>query len=119
MKSILVIGASGSLGRKTCEALLDIYNGEILLLVGDYRKDRGEETAKKLSLSVENVRCVNVKDAASVAEGITADIDCVIVAVTQVEPIVQGRCVEKGIPCVDLTTFSDFSARVQKNTLIQ
>lgn len=110
-KKILVIGGSGKLGIKICEAIRDTVGKGVHLVIGDYNTDRGRKTADHFSKSSS---ChIDVSDRNSLQISIKREISCVIVALKQVEPIVQNICAGKGIPCIDVSMFSEFSKKVE------
>ncbi|MCP4197813.1 MAG: hypothetical protein GY762_11750 [Proteobacteria bacterium] len=47
--SILVLGASGGLGQHICREVIRQY-GPTALVVGDYKPDRGQQTARRLGV---------------------------------------------------------------------
>ncbi len=107
---ILVVGATGGLGRFVSEEVIRLF-GSVSLAVGDYRSDRGQAFASELGAEV-SFRCVDVTHRASIetaVEGTTA----VIVAVQQVDPLVQSVCLTRGIPCLDVTLDSEFLRKVR------
>ncbi len=71
------------------------------LVVGDYRPERGEVFANELGAEV-SFRCVDVAKRAAV-ESAVEGVEAVIVAVQQVDPLVQSVCLARRIPCLDVT----------------
>lgn len=117
MKKILVVGASGVLGRRICTETLRIFNNECTLIVTDYKEERGKKTATSLFGNVifQTLDVSKEEDVNKVVHGV----DIVIVAIKQEKPIVQKVCINKNILCIDVTPFDNFVANVQslsKNT---
>lgn len=109
---ILVLGATGGVGRFVCEAVLRLF-GPASLVVGDYIPDRGQEYAKALGGEVSSAR-VDVSDKASVEKAVAGGLDAIIVTVQQADPIVQSVCLSRGIPCLDVTVDVDFLEKARR-----
>ncbi|MDJ0877197.1 MAG: SDR family NAD(P)-dependent oxidoreductase [Halieaceae bacterium] len=99
-KKILVVGATGGVGRFISEEVMRMF-GLGSLVVGDYRRERGAAFANELGAEV-SFRCVDVTQRGSI-ENAVEGVDAVIVAVQQVDPVVQSVCLESRIPCLDVT----------------
>ncbi|MGL9730076.1 saccharopine dehydrogenase NADP-binding domain-containing protein [Enterococcus sp. DIV0756] len=112
-KQIIVLGGSGSMGVKICNALAEMMP-EIHIIVGDYKLERGRKTAQKLPNASASFSDITNID--SLEELITDKISCVVVALKQTEPIIQRICSRKKVPCIDITAFGDFTEKV-KNQL--
>lgn len=104
---VLVVGASGVLGRYVCKALIE---QRYEVVVGDYKAERGRQTAAALPLAT--FKEVDVTDSASLYAALQ-HIEAVIVVVKQEYPLVQKVCIEKNIPCIDVTVDEAFIEKVQ------
>ncbi len=111
-RSILVLGATGGVGRFVCEEVIRLF-GPTSLVVGDYRPDRGQQYARALGGEVSS-ECVDIADRASLEKAMTGGPDAVIVAVQQTEPLVQSVCLTRGIPCLDVTVSADFLEKARR-----
>ncbi|TVR72793.1 MAG: NAD-dependent epimerase/dehydratase family protein [Spirochaetaceae bacterium] len=96
---ILVAGGTGAVGRHICREVVRTL-GPRALVVGDYNLDRGRDFSRSISESA-GVAELDVSDRRSV-ERATEGVDAVIVAVRQLEPVVQAVCTERGIHSVDI-----------------
>ncbi|GAB6930750.1 hypothetical protein JCM10914A_47330 [Paenibacillus sp. JCM 10914] len=112
MTKIMVVGASGVLGKLICHELLRIYKNHIELIVTDYRTERGEELANSLNSEVK-FQHVDINDQESVETSIK-EIDVVVVVVKQRTPLIQRICIKRGILCIDVTPFYDFVKEVKQ-----
>ncbi len=107
---IVVIGGSGVLGGMICSELNHLYERKIRLYIGDYKRDRGVNTAKKYNAKF----CeTNINDADILSKAL-ADMDLVIVAMNQKEPLIQMICKNMAIKCVDVTASYTFVKQVEK-----
>ena len=107
---ILVVGAAGGVGRKICdEVCRQIGHGAVV--VGDYKPARGQELARVLGKDA-SWRFVDVNDGERIKKAIE-NVDAVIVAVQQKEPLVQAMCAQYRIPCLDITFSPDFLHKVE------
>lgn len=96
---ILVVGGTGAVGRHICREVVRSL-GPQALVVGDYNLARGSEFARSLSESAGAAE-LDVSDRQSV-ERAAVGVDAVIVAVRQLEPVVQAVCTRRGIHSVDI-----------------
>ncbi len=48
LPKILIIGASGTLGKLICQEVLRIFERNVIVVVGDYKHERGEALARSL-----------------------------------------------------------------------
>jgi saccharopine dehydrogenase-like NADP-dependent oxidoreductase len=96
---ILVVGGTGAVGRHICGEVVRTLGPEALV-VGDYRLVRGWAFARSISKSTGATE-IDIRDRRSV-ERATENVDAVIVAVRQGEPVVQSVCTERGIHSVDI-----------------
>lgn len=111
MKKVMVVGATGVLGRIICTELLQIFQKKIRLIVTDYKMERGEKLAA--SLNQEAVFCyLDVNNKASIEEAIH-NVDIVIVALKQQHPYIQKVCIDNRILCIDVTPFAHFVKMVK------
>lgn len=97
---VLVVGATGGVGRFVSEEVVRLL-GPSALVVGDYKPERGESVARELGAEV-SFRCVDVTERASIESAVDG-VEAAIVAVQQVDPLVQSACLARRIPCLDLT----------------
>lgn len=109
--SIAVIGASGSMGFKICQALSELLPKQHIV-VGDYKLERGEQTVGKLPNA--SAAYVDSKNASSIEQLVKSEPACVVVAVKQEEPLIQKLCSQNNVSCVDITTFSTFTNKVEQ-----
>lgn len=105
---ILVLGASGGLGRRIGDEVISKIGPEALL-VGDYRPERGRQTAEQLGATFVSV---DARDEDSLRRAV-ADASAVVVAVQQTQPLAQIACIEGGIPCLDVTVHPELVAQIR------
>lgn len=113
MKNVMVVGASGVLGKLICQELLRLFNSNISLIVSDYNLSRGAETAALLSSNV-SFRFLDVHNDTSIAEALH-NVDIVIIALKQNNPNIQRECLKSKTLCIDVTVFLEF---VQKTLML-
>ncbi|UOE94860.1 hypothetical protein [Alkalihalobacillus sp. LMS39] len=111
MTNILVVGAAGILGQMICNEVIQMVPTS-RLLIGDYKKSRGEKIASTYG-EVAEFHYVDVHDELSIEKALL-HIDFVIVAVQQEEPLIQKMCIKQQIPSVDVTVFHDFVQQVKE-----
>ncbi|GAA0356063.1 saccharopine dehydrogenase NADP-binding domain-containing protein [Bacillus horti] len=111
MQRVMVVGASGVLGRLISQELLRQFQ-EIQLVVSDYKRDRGERLAASLGDGV-SFSFVDVQDQSSILQAVK-QVDIVIVAIEQEEPHIQEACINHKVLCIDVTVASKFIQKVQK-----
>ena len=109
-KNILVLGASGGLGQHICREVIRQF-GPDALVVGDYKAERGQQTAGRLGADVSFAQ-VDVHDFASLRAALQDGVSAAIVSVQQRTPLAQIACIEAGIPCLDVTVQPDLLAQV-------
>jgi len=109
--TILVIGASGGLGQHICREVIRQF-GPGAPLVGDYKPERGRETADRLGAGA-TLSQVDANNRQSLRTAVK-DASAVIVSAQQQAPLAQTACLEAGIPCLDVTVQPDFIAQVQQ-----
>ncbi|MGB9339592.1 MAG: NmrA family NAD(P)-binding protein [Polyangiales bacterium] len=102
---ILVVGATGKLGRFVAEEVIRLL-GSDSLAIGDYKPERGKAFANELGAEV-SYHDVDVTEKASLEKAVEG-VDAVIVAVQQIDPLVQSVCLARGIPCLDVTLDPEF-----------
>ncbi|MEI2393147.1 saccharopine dehydrogenase NADP-binding domain-containing protein [Priestia megaterium] len=107
---IMVVGASGVLGRLVCNELIRIYANKLELIVTDYKLNREEELVNSINQNVK-FQCVDVNSEQSLTSGLK-NIDAVIVVLKQSTPLVQKICIERKILCIDVTPFASFVYKV-------
>lgn len=96
---ILVAGGTGAVGRHVCREVVRTL-GPQALVVGDHNLARGRDYAGSISESAGAAE-VDISDRRSV-ERATDNVDAVIIAVRQSDPVVQAVCTERGIHSVDI-----------------
>ena len=106
---ILVIGSAGGLGRKVCAEIVR-QCGPTSLVLGDYRLERAIAQAREYPGA--ESRRIDVRDPASIRDGLTPDLTGVITCLLQEWPEVQIACLEQGIPCLDVSIEQNFIDRV-------
>ncbi|MFJ8527969.1 hypothetical protein [Bacillus sp. NPDC094106] len=111
MKKIMVVGASGVLGKLVCTELLRIFNNQVKLTVTDYKADRGMKLAKSFDQEVmfQYLDVTNEENTKKVLK----NIDIVIVVLKQQNPYIQKACVNNDILCIDVTPFTDFVEKIE------
>ncbi|KAB8125690.1 hypothetical protein F9U64_21905 [Gracilibacillus oryzae] len=102
MKKVMVVGASGRLGKLICEQVLRIFDKTAQLVITDYNEMRGKQLQKSFKNKVE-FKLLNINDHQTV-EKVIDNIDVVIIAIQQKEPHIQKVCINREILCVDVTT---------------
>ncbi|WP_158634048.1 saccharopine dehydrogenase NADP-binding domain-containing protein [Radiobacillus deserti] len=110
MKKIMVVGASGVLGKLVCIELLRIFENQIKLIVTDYKAGRGKKLATSFNKEVQ-FQYLDVSDKESVKEAIK-NVDIVVVGLKQKLPHIQKVCIENEILSIDVTPFYDFLEKV-------
>ncbi|MFF2291289.1 saccharopine dehydrogenase NADP-binding domain-containing protein [Peribacillus butanolivorans] len=110
MRKIMVIGASGVLGKLICIELLRVFDNKIKLIVTDYKNERGKKLANSLNNDVE-FKYLDVNKVENVKQ-VIKNIDIVVVVLKQKNPTIQEICINNKILCVDVTPFYDFVEKV-------
>ncbi|MCZ0702908.1 saccharopine dehydrogenase-like NADP-dependent oxidoreductase [Natronobacillus azotifigens] len=110
MKKVMVVGATGVLGKLVCVELLRIFENQINLIVTDYKDERGNGLAKSLESAVD-FQFLDVNNEENVKQ-VIRNIDIVIVALKQRTPHIQKACIQNKILCIDVTPFYDFFEKV-------
>lgn len=111
MKKIMVVGASGVLGRLVCMELLRIFNNQVNLVVTDYKEERGKRLAESINREV-IFQYLDVTNEESIMKAIQ-NVDIVIVVVKQQNPYIQRACIDNHVTCIDVTPFSNFVEKVK------
>ncbi|MEH7456695.1 saccharopine dehydrogenase NADP-binding domain-containing protein [Bacillus sp. JJ1127] len=111
MKKIMVVGASGVLGKLVCTELLRIFNNQVKLTVTDYKAARGMRLAKSFDQEV-MFQYLDVTNEENTKK-ILKNIDIVIVILKQQNPYIQKACVNNDILCIDVTPFTDFVKKIE------
>ncbi|WP_397538587.1 saccharopine dehydrogenase family protein [Rummeliibacillus pycnus] len=111
MQKVMVVGASGVLGRLVCKEVLRIFNNQVTLVVTDYQEERGKKLAKSFNKEVlfQHLDITNKENISKVIK----NIDIVIVVLIQQNPDIQRACIDNSITCIDVTPFSDFAKKIQ------
>ncbi|TQR14849.1 saccharopine dehydrogenase NADP-binding domain-containing protein [Psychrobacillus vulpis] len=112
MKKVMVIGASGVLGKLVCIELLRIFDNQIKLIVTDYKTERGKKLANSFNNNVQ-FQYLDVNEEENVKQ-VVKDIDIVVVVLKQKIPNIQKCCIDNKILCVDVTPFYDFVEKVNE-----
>ncbi|WP_078393799.1 saccharopine dehydrogenase NADP-binding domain-containing protein [Shouchella patagoniensis] len=110
MKRIMVVGASGVLGKFICHEVLRLFNLEIQLIITDYDKERGKRLADGFDRQVQF--CHFFLGDNERLNQVLADVDGVVIALKQEKPLIQKACIEQGVLCVDVTPFYEFVDKV-------
>lgn len=110
MKKVMVVGASGVLGKLVCSEFLRIFNNQIKLIVTDYKTERGKKLANSFNKDVQ-FQCLNVNDDENIKQ-VIKNVDIVVVVLKQRVPHIQKTCIENKLLCIDVTPFSDFVEKV-------
>lgn len=108
---MLVIGSAGGVGRRMCAEVVR-QCGPGALVLGDYRLERAEAQAHEYPGAT--TRRVDLRDAASIRDALDPALSAVIVCALQEQPEVQSACLERGVPCLDVTIEHDFIERVHE-----
>lgn len=95
-----------------CAETERVVGGAVTVVVGDRQEDRGRETAAALGGNARAV-VMDVADDESI-HACLRGADLAIVAVGQKEPRVQDACLQRGMPCIDVTTDATLVAQVQE-----
>jgi len=106
---ILVVGSAGGVGRRVC-AEVERQCGPGSLVLGDYRLDRAESQAQEHPGAT--ARHVDLRDTSSLVNALDPALSAVIVCPRQERPEVQRMCVERRVPCLDVTIEPEFIAHV-------
>ncbi len=106
---ILVIGSAGGVGRRVCAEVARQCGSDSLVL-GDHRIERAESQAREHPGAT--VQRVDLHDTACLESALGHGLSAVIVCPRQERPEVQRICVERGIPCLDVTIEPEFIAQV-------
>ncbi|PEA54490.1 hypothetical protein CON64_12980 [Bacillus pseudomycoides] len=111
MQKVMVVGASGVLGRLVCIELLRVFDNQVTLVVTDYKEERGKKLAESIDGEV-TFKHLDVTNIGSVTKTIK-DVDLVVVVVKQQHPYIQKACIDNRIVCIDVTPFSNFVEKVK------
>jgi len=106
---ILVIGSGGGVGRRVC-AEVERQCGPGVLVLGDYRLERAQIQAREFPGAM--ARWIDLRDTGSILDAISPDIGSVIVCTMQEQPDIQISCLEKGVPCLDVTIGQELTSRI-------
>jgi saccharopine dehydrogenase-like NADP-dependent oxidoreductase len=112
MHKILVIGATGSVGKFISKEVVRQF-GSSSLIIGDYKTERGKLFAQTLG---EEVSTCNID--ANKTENIKralheTGVNAVIIALQQSEPLIQKICIDNKIPSIDISVKPEFTSKVQ------
>ncbi len=112
MEKIMLIGASGVLGKLVCDELLRIFKNPINLIVTDYKTERGRKLASSFNKDVQ-FQYLDVNNERNIRETVK-NVDIVVVVLKQITPYVQKICIENKILCIDVTPFYNFVSKVNE-----
>jgi saccharopine dehydrogenase-like NADP-dependent oxidoreductase len=124
-KKKIVIGSNGILGKIIVEKATKTF-GVANIVLADYK-------VKRLAFQKEQIgtqygikpltRIVNIHSSQSVVNGLK-DIELVIIAIQQHEPLIQKYCIERGISSIDVSVNPQFlekvlslNASIEKNSV--
>ncbi|MFJ7949987.1 saccharopine dehydrogenase NADP-binding domain-containing protein [Lysinibacillus sp. NPDC096418] len=110
-KRVMVVGASGVLGKLVCTELLRIFDTQINLIVTDYKEDRGKTLANSYNKDVK-FEYLDAKNEENVTK-VIKNVDIVIVVLKQDNPYIQKTCIDNRILCIDVTPFTDFVGKIK------
>ncbi|MGG1876227.1 saccharopine dehydrogenase NADP-binding domain-containing protein [Paenibacillus cisolokensis] len=110
MTTMMVVGASGVLGKLVCGELLRIFENQIKLIVTDYNTERGKRLADSFYGDVQ-FQYLDVNDEDRV-ERVLRNVDVAVVVLKQKTPHIQKVCIQNKILCIDVTPFYDFVQQV-------
>ncbi|MFJ8260715.1 saccharopine dehydrogenase family protein [Rummeliibacillus sp. NPDC094406] len=111
MQKVMVVGASGVLGRLVCKEVLRIFNNQVTLVVTDYQEERGKKLAKSFNQEV-IFQYLDITNKENISR-VIKNIDVVVVVLKQQDPDIQRACIDNNINCIDVTPFSDFAKKIQ------
>lgn len=106
MTKIMIVGASGVLGKLICQELLRVFNNNISLVVCDYKMDRGKNIAASLGEHA-SFCYMDINNQENIKQAIQ-NIDIVIVAIKQQNPDIQAVCIQNKVLCIDVTVYLEF-----------
>ena len=106
MSKVMVVGASGVLGRLICTELMRIFNNQVNLVVTDYKEDRGKRLAESFNQKV-IFQYIDITNEENIKTAIK-HVDIVIIAIEQENPSIQRVCMDNHIISIDVTPFSTF-----------
>ncbi len=120
-KKIIIIGSNGILGKFIADKAMKLYGADNIVL-SDYKEKRlilQKEKLRKVWGSMPSTRVINTNLEESIVNGLK-DIDLVIIAIQQKEPLIQKHCIEKGINSIDVSVNPEFLKQVLKlNSVIK
>lgn len=105
-KSVLVVGSSGTLGGIICNALFDIFQSDIKLIVTDYNRERGIDYSKSFNRNVE-YRYIDINNIDSIEKALSR-VDFCLIALKQKHPHIQKICIDKAVDSVDVSISNNF-----------
>ncbi|MFJ7735304.1 saccharopine dehydrogenase NADP-binding domain-containing protein [Lysinibacillus sp. NPDC097287] len=110
-KKVMVVGASGVLGKLVCIELLRIFDTQLNLIVTDYKEDRGKRFAESLNRDVK-FECLDATNEKNVKR-VVKNVDIVVVVLKQDTPYIQKACIDNRILCIDVTPFAQFIGKIK------
>ncbi|UHA73681.1 saccharopine dehydrogenase family protein [Paenibacillus sp. 481] len=100
MKTVLVTGSSGGLGRQICRQVVS-HLQHVHLILGDYNTTRADAFASELGVHV-SIQYVNIHDEQSLLQAVQIS-DLIINTLVSDTSILVEKCIEYGTPLVDVT----------------
>jgi len=115
MKKMIIIGSNGVLGQYIVEKAIEKIGIDNIVL-SDYKQNRLKSQAENIGYKygkIPETKVMDVSSRKSLNEGLE-NIDSVVVALQQQEPIIQQICIKKGINSIDLSVNSDFIEKAMR-----
>lgn len=112
MKKVLVVGASGVLGKLICEELFRIFQHQVDLTITDYKEERGKQVAATFQNPVK-FKYLDVSKEESIENAIKGS-ELVVVAVKQEAPLLQKICFRQQVDCIDVSPFGPFIEKIKE-----
>ncbi|GAK04424.1 saccharopine dehydrogenase [Geomicrobium sp. JCM 19037] len=112
MKNVLIIGATGVLGKLVCNDIKNLIPEDVTLIITDYNKERGVNFATSLGNHTK-WRYLDVKEDKSIEQALIG-IDMAVVLIKQFESKIQEIALKMRIPSLDVTPSYSLYSRVMK-----
>lgn len=112
MKNVLIIGATGVLGKLVCNDITNLIPEDVTLIITDYNKERGVNFAASLGNHTK-WRYLDVKEDKSIEQALIG-IDMAVVLIKQFESKIQEIALRMRIPSLDVTPSYSLYRRVIK-----
>ncbi len=114
-KKIIIVGSNGVLGKFITDKAIKLYGIDNIVL-SDYKEKRlilQKEQLENFWGSMLSARVINANSKQSIANGLR-DVNLVIIAIQQKEPLIQKYCIEKDINSIDVSINPEFLKQVLK-----